>query len=208
MSRSRTAVLLAALALTLVGCAQNSAPASSSTASVAPAPRPSSSVPRATGSAAPAPGPTGGVPTTPIVGQCETAKLTGTLGPAEGGAAGHVGVTLVLTNTGTSTCSLQGWPGVSFVGDGNGTQLGAAAVFMRNMPHPVVELRPGGTAHALLVVAIAANYPTDACKPQPADGFRVYPPGSRTSLFVEDRTFTACAEPSAPLLQVGPLTAG
>ncbi len=208
MSRSRTAVLLAALVVSLAGCAQNSGPASSSTASVQPVPSPSSTVPRATGSAAPLPGPTGGVPTTPTLGQCETAKLTGTLGPAEGGAAGHVGVTLVLTNTGTNTCALQGWPGVSFVGNGNGTQLGAAAVFMRTAPHPVVELRPGATAHALLMVANAANYPTDACKPQPADGFRVYPPGSRTSLFIEDHSFTACTEESAPLLQVGPLTGG
>lgn len=208
MSRSRTAVLAAALIVSLAGCAQNSGPAPSPPAPVHLAPRPSSSATRATGSAAPVPGPTGGVSPMPTVEGCETAKLTGTLGPGQGGAAGHVGVTLVLTNTGMHACALQGWPGVSFVGNGNGTRLGAAAVFIRNAPPPAVELRPGGTAHALLVVGNAANYPTDACKPQPADGFRVYPPGSRTSLFIEDHSFTTCTEASAPLLQVGPLTAG
>jgi hypothetical protein len=144
----------------------------------------------------------------PVEGQCATSALTGSIAQGSGGAAGSVGVTLVLTNTGTSECALQGWPGVSFVGDGNGTQLGKPADFDRSTPHPTVTLAPGGTAQAALLITDALNYPSADCVPQQADGFRVYPPGSKESLFVKDATVAACTNPAAPtLLQVSALTA-
>lgn len=204
MSRSSVTVLVTiVVAFALAGCAQG--------AGSSPTPTTSSSSSRYTPppsqTAGPqTPAPTRGVPTTPVAGQCPTAELAGSIAPAEGGAAGHVGVTLVLTNNGTKQCSLQGWPGVSFVGNGNGTQLGAPAAFDRSTPHPTVVMQPGGTAHTLLLVGNAANYPAASCAPQKADGFRVYPPGSTTSLFVKDDQFTACTDSGAPLLQVGALT--
>ncbi|ANF31395.1 hypothetical protein A0130_06690 [Leifsonia xyli] len=189
-----TAGVALAVALAVAGCATpNSAPTTgSASASTTP-----SSSPRPTG--------TGTATATPIDGQCDTANLTGTIGKGGGGAAGSVEVTLVLTNNGSTQCSLQGWPGVSFVGDGNGTQLGKPADFDRSTPHPTVVLQPGGTAQAPLRITQALNYPEADCGPKPADGFRVYPPGSTESLFVKDADFTACTSDSIGLLQVGAL---
>lgn len=154
------------------------------------------------------PRPTGTSTAVPIEGQCDTGNLGGSIGQGGGGAAGSVEVTLVLTNNGSTECSLQGWPGVSFVGEGNGTQLGKAADFDRGTPHPTVVLQPGGTAAAPLKITQALNYDEATCKPKPADGFRVYPPGSTESLFVKDAGVTACTSDSVSLLTVGALVAG
>ena len=186
-----------AIALAVAGCATpNSAPTTgSASASTTPtsSPRPTS---------------TSTATATPIDGQCDTANLAGTIGQGGGGAAGSVEVTIVLTNNGSTECSLQGWPGVSFVGDGNGTQLGKPAEFDRSTPHPTVVLQPGGTAKAPLRITQALNYPEADCGTKPADGFRVYPPGSTASLFVKDANVTACTSDSISLLQVGALVAG
>lgn len=199
LARSVTTLALAvALGAALVGCStggsSTDSPSSSSSGSTSP---------DASGSDTPRP--TSTSTATPIDGQCDTAKLTGAIGKGGGGAAGSVEVTIVLTNTGTEKCSLQGWPGVSFVGDGNGTQLGAAAKLDRSTPHPTVVLQPGGTAQAPLKVTNAHNYSDADCQPKPADGFRVYPPGSTGSLFVKDADVTACASESITLLTVGAL---
>ncbi len=198
-ARARIAVTLtlaAALAVGVAGCAAGTGPSSS--------PTPSDS-PTDTGSSAPRP--TGTSTSRPIEGQCATSDLTGTIGQGGGGAAGSVEVTLVLTNNGSGQCSLQGWPGVSFVGNGNGTQLGNPADFDRSAPHATVVLQPGGTAQAPLKIVQAMNYPEADCKPQKADGFRVYPPGSTESLFVKDGNVTACTTTTVNLLTVGALAA-
>ena len=142
------------------------------------------------------------------VGQCDAASLSGSIGQGTGGAAGSVGVTIVLTNTGSSACTLQGWPGVSFVGDSNGTQLGAAAGLDHSAPHPTVQLAPGGKAQAPLRLTQALNYPQSDCQPVKADGFRVYPPGSTQAVFIADTAYTACTSQAIVLLTVGALTAG
>lgn len=194
-----SAGLALALALAVAGCATpNSAPTTGSASASASA----SSTPTTS------PRPTSTTTSVPVDGQCDTANLTGAIGKGGGGAAGSVEVTIVLTNNGTTECSLQGWPGVSFVGDGNGTQLGKAAEFDRSTPHPTVTLQPGGTAQAPLRITQALNYPEADCQPKPADGFRVYPPGSTESLFIKDADVTACASDSISLLQVGALVAG
>lgn len=191
-----TLALGAALAAGVAGCAAGGGPSASPT---------SSESPTDTGSATPRP--TGTSTSQPVEGQCATSDLTGTIGPGGGGAAGSVEVTLILTNNGASQCSLQGWPGVSFVGNGNGTQLGNPADFDRSSPHATVVLQPGGTAQSSLRIVQAGNYPEADCKPQKADGFRVYPPGSTESLFVKDDNVTACTTTTVTLLTVRALTA-
>jgi len=176
------------------------------TASNTDSPSASSSASASTTPASPRP--TATTTAVPIEGQCDTGNLSGTIGKGGGGAAGSVEVTLVLTNNGSTECSLQGWPGVSFVGDGNGTQLGQPATFDRSKPHPTVVLKPGGTAQAPLKIAQAHNYDDADCKPKAADGFRVYPPGSTESLFVKDAGVTACTSDSISLLTVGAFVAG
>jgi hypothetical protein len=140
-------------------------------------------------------------------GQCTTPDLAASITPGDG-AAGHAGVVLVLTNTGTDSCTVQGWPGLSLVGGGNGTQIGAAADFDKTSPHGTVTLAAGGTAHAVVEVAEAGNYDAGSCRPTPADGFRIYPPGEKRSLFAADTDFQGCANTSLTLLTVGALQPG
>ena len=109
---------------------------------------------------------------------------------------------LALRNTGSTTCTLQGWPGVSFVGGGSGEQIGAAARRDEASAHPTVTLAPGAVAVAPLQITQAEDYPAAKCEPVAADGFRVYPPGSTESLFVRDPGVTACRSTDAGLLSV------
>ncbi len=139
--------------------------------------------------------------------RCATADLDLTV-VGQDAAAGSRHVDLVLTNTGDDACWLQGWPGVSFVGGGDGKQVGAAATLDRSSVHDTVTLEPGGTAHAPLTVTVAQNYPAESCSPVQPDGFRVYPPGSTESLYVPDADLEACASPDITLLTVQALQPG
>src|SRR3954453_17548441 len=130
--------------------------------------------------------PTGNVAaagSTSTPGRCTTGNLSVHLGPA-GGAAGSTYEPLVFTNKGSATCTLNGYPGVSFVAPSSGKQVGAPA--SRNPQHPaaLVTLAPGATASALLQIANEANYPATTCKPTTVSGLRVSPPGATTALYV------------------------
>jgi hypothetical protein len=91
---------------------------------------------------------------------------------------------------------------VSFVGDTNGTQIGNAATLDRAAPHPTVTLASGQEAVAPLKVTNSENYPESTCDPTSPDGFRVYPPGSKDSLFVPYTAFAACRSEDVTELDV------
>lgn len=78
---------------------------------------------------------------------------------------------------------MAGHPGVSFVGKRNGTQLGAPAARTTTLT-PRVLLRSHQATTALLRITDAGNYDPEQCAPTTSDGFRVYPPDSRTAAFV------------------------
>lgn len=122
--------------------------------------------------------------------RCTTAELKGTLGPGEG-AAGSVMQTLILTNVGSRTCSLRGFPGVSYVGGDGGTQVGPSAA-MSGPRGADVRLGVGGSAGAPMKLVNVGNYDPEECKPVPVRGLRVYPPGDTASLFVA-REGTGCS---------------
>ncbi|OZB48153.1 MAG: hypothetical protein B7X40_07820 [Cellulomonas sp. 14-74-6] len=198
----------AALVIALAGCSGGTTPGpagSTGTTPGTPAGSGSSStaVPTtATGGTAPS------TPAAPVAsgtgsaaGGCTSAHLSASLVPG-GAAAGSTMPVLVLTNTGSDTCTLQGWPGVSFVGGGNGTQLGAAADRDDTGSHTLVTLAPGAAAHVPMRIANAQNYDAAACNPAPADGLRVYPPGQKDALFVSASGLTACRSDVQHLLSV------
>ncbi len=108
---------------------------------------------------------------------------------------------LTFRNTGSSTCFLDGHPGVSFVGGGDGRQIGTPAA--RTGSTRRVTLAAGQTTTAVLQVADAGNYDASTCAPTTSDGLRVYPPDSRASVFVAYKT-QACqgSTGSSPQLQV------
>lgn len=167
----------------------------SGTSSASPTPAPTVATPVA--------GHSSGVPAR--AGRCNTADLRGSL-LGRSGAAGSTQVDLQLQNTGNQACTLQGWPGVSFVTD-SGRQIGAAADFDRDSTHQTVTLQPDGHARAALTIVQALNFAKTACDPLSTTRLRVYPPGSTASLIVTGSTMTACSIPSKHLLTVQALRA-
>lgn len=123
------------------------------------------------------------------------------------GAAGSEIVPLVFTNTSASSCTLKGYPGVSFVGHGNGTQLGAAAVEDPSVAIVANTLASGDTVSAQLKITNAQNY-ANSCTLVPADGLRIYPPHSYKAVFVKAAGLSACSNAAITLLTVRPVVPG
>ncbi len=113
--------------------------------------------------------------------------------------------TLGLRNTGSTECTLRGFPGVSMVAGSSGTQIGASAqTAMESLSLPV-KLGSGESATFELSVAQAANYPPQACQPTAARGLRIYPPGSKQALFLPKAGLVGCANKDKVVLIVGPV---
>jgi hypothetical protein len=126
-------------------------------------------------------------------GSCQTKDLSLSLGPGEG-AAGSVYEPLRFTNKATTTCTLYGYPGVSFVTAGSGDQVGAAA--SRNPQHSAatVTLAPGATAESVVQVVNRHNYSPSQCKARDVSGFRVYPPDNKAAAYVRfEHASKACS---------------
>ena len=167
------------------------APAAGSTATAtAPAPQP--------GSSAPAPG--------AQPGPCGTAALRVTLGSREGAAAGHLYRTLDFTNISGASCTLYGYPGVSFVTAIGGSQIGAAAGRSPASKRLIV-LAPGKQAHALLDLLDVLNFPSSECAATSAHWIKVYPPNQFSATYVP-WTAMVCSKPKPVYLSVAPVRHG
>ena len=124
---------------------------------------------------------------------CRTSGLSVKLGGSNG-AAGSIYRPLIFTNTGTASCTLRGYPGVSFVAPKSGDQVGAAG--SRNAQHAVttVTLAAGGSASAVVQIVDEGNYPPSRCKASAVSGLRVYPPGNTDAAYVAfGSNSTACS---------------
>ena len=127
--------------------------------------------------------------------------VVGLRAPRGGGTAGSQYELLTFRNVSHATCTVDGHPGVSFVGLGNGTQLGSPAA--RTGPVRTVRLASGETGTALLQVVDAGNFDPAQCAPTTSDGLRVYPPDWRVSVFVRFRTEACQRDPgTGPQLSV------
>lgn len=133
--------------------------------------------------------------------QCSSAQLSYRY-RAGGAATSHRYGALVAQNTGDTACRTGGYGGVSYVGGGNGTQVGAAATRSPGRVRTVV-LQPGQRVVQALDLTVAGAYPAQVCGPVGVDGFRVYPPNSRTADFVAHRT-VGCANPEVQLIEAEP----
>jgi hypothetical protein len=133
---------------------------------------------------------------------CSNADLTASYHDGSG-AAGTIYGRIVLRNTSGHTCRTGGYGGVSLVGDGDGTQIGAPA--RRTDPAGVrtFVLRPGQRVSSRIGVTEALNYPRKRCHPAHVDGFRVYVPNATASQFVAHPT-TGCRSHRVKLLQQQP----
>ncbi|AMA00521.1 DUF4232 domain-containing protein [Corynebacterium glutamicum] len=140
------------------------------------------------------------VPSEVMPKQCTTSELNISTGTQQG-AAGSVLIDLNFTNAGSTDCTLHGFPGVSFVGMDNGTQIGAPAV-REGDAFPAVTLGPGENTIAALKISRAENYDSAACSLQPVDGLRVYPPGETASAYLPLEGFNGCDNDGLELLTI------
>jgi hypothetical protein len=120
-------------------------------------------------------------------GPCAASSLKLSVGHSNG-AAGSIYYPLEFTNVSQTTCTLYGYPGVSFVAAPHKGLIGKPAQRNSTFPKELVSLAPDATAHASLQVVVAQNYPPRECKAVIADWLQVYPPGSYVPLYVK---FTA-----------------
>ena len=118
--------------------------------------------------------------------------------------AGQYYSTLVFTNKSSSTCTMTGYPGVSYV-VANGVQSGNPAVRSGGTV-ATVTLKPGGTASAVLHDSNGiSGYTPQQCQLTPAQGLRIYPPNEKAALFLPWST-SHCAGLSIHPLSIGPVT--
>lgn len=195
-------------ALLLSACGQSAPAASGPASSVIPPSSPMSSAPSAASSApsssAASPAPSGGAAPAEKPpadnGLCKAGDVALSLGGGDAGAGSEYR-SLLIKNTSGTPCTIQGFPGVSYVGGDNGAQIGQAAERDGSKGAPV-KLAPGQTAAADLQFAQVRNFDPGICKPTPVKGLRVYLPQETASKFVP-LDGTGCAGTNIPGKQLG-----
>lgn len=133
---------------------------------------------------------------------CANSDLAASLVNLQGAAGSRIG-DLRLTNITRGYCWTRGYPGVSYVGFGNGTQIGRAATWDAGTV-ATITLAPRQHADAPIRLVNVQNYPASVCRPTPVDGLRVYVPGSTLAKFVPYRS-TGCRSISVTTIFVKPL---
>lgn len=138
---------------------------------------------------------------------CLASSLKGSLGTAQG-AAGTFYQDLVLTNTSATSCTLDGYPGVSFVTAQGGSQVGAPA--NRNPISPVtrVTLAPGGKANFLVALTDVGVFAASQCQPTTVNWLRIYPPGDFDSMYVQYPSRSTCALKTKVVMTVSAVRPG
>ena len=140
--------------------------------------------------------------------ECTTADLHVKLGPSNG-AAGTIYYNIDLTNATSASCFVQGYPGVSLVsaGDSSGSQIGADAKRDAVTPSNQIVLAAGQTAHAVLGVAEAGNFPPSTCHMVTAHWLKVFPPDQTAAAYIPFTTQT-CASTSVATMHITAISSG
>jgi hypothetical protein len=178
------AAVLACSAALVAACGTSAAPAASPAVTATP----TVSAGTASPADSPAPTPAGAAPA------CATSALKVTVGGPGGVAAGSSYYPVQFANVSAASCTLYGYPGVSFVTAQGGRQIGPAATRNPAMARQLVTVSPGQTVHAELQVVDAENYPAADCGLVTAHWLKVYPPNQTAPAYV---SFTAptCSKP-------------
>jgi len=161
---------------TIPGTSSESAPPSQTVPPTSATP-PATSAPGTAQAQQPAPNPAAGSST-----ECKVADLKLSFGGGDA-AAGTTYRSLVFTNKGARTCTIQGFPGVSYVAGDDGHQVGPAA-YRVGAKGSVITLKPGGTAFADIGFVQVRNFDAGVCKPTEVRGLRIYPPHEYNSMFL------------------------
>jgi Protein of unknown function (DUF4232) len=134
---------------------------------------------------------------------CTNADLTASYRHSDDGA-GHSYGWIVLRNTSGHACRTGGYGGVSYVGDGNGTQIGAPAVRTDAAHVASYVVTPGQRLRSPIDEVNALNFPKKRCRPAHVDGFRIYVPNATRSQYVV-HPHVGCRNPDVPLIFQKPL---
>jgi Protein of unknown function (DUF4232) len=110
------------------------------------------------------------------------------------------------TNTSSTSCTLYGYPGISFVTAPPYQQIGLAAKRTATTPVKLITLAPGATANSLLQIVAALNFPASTCGPVKAAYLRIFPPNQTVPVYLPN-TSDACTKP-AQILFVNAVAAG
>ena len=178
-SKALAGALLACCAVFASACSA-STPTSSSPPSSTPAATPVSSPSATPATSAPA--------TTPAVAgpaPCPTRYLGVKAGLSQG-TAGSIYQVIDFTNISNVSCTLYGYPGISFASTGSsGGQIGLAAKENPTPPRELVTLAPGANANALLRIVAAGNFPPATCGMVTAHWLVIYPPNQTTPVYLK-----------------------
>jgi len=96
------------------------------------------------------------------------------------GAAGTIYKHAVVTNTGSVSCTLTGYPAV-FMLDGGGTQVGSGAAANALYPVATITVAPGAKAHTVVAYPQQANFNPGVCS-SIGSTMKLYLPGVVTAL--------------------------
>jgi Protein of unknown function (DUF4232) len=194
---SRLPIGLAMVSMALVaGCSANT-PVAGPTVTVTTT---------STGSASASPSSAPATTTPAGPGPCQSSDLKVTLGSGNA-AAGTTFYQILFTNDSSTTCTLYGYPGVSFTGETYAVQVGPAATRNHAIQPSLVTLAPGAVGSAEISVVDAQNYPPGPCGLTTASGILVYPPNLTTSIGLPFNGYT-CVHPKDHVLTVDPVVAG
>jgi hypothetical protein len=141
-------------------------------------------------------------PATAATPACSNSDLTASYRHQDAGM-GHTYGWIVLRNTSGHACHTGGYGGISYVGDGNGTQIGAPAVRIDAQQVATYVLQPGQRLRSSIDEVTALNYPRRTCRPRHVDGFRVYVPNATLSQYVVHPT-TGCRNHRIKLIHQKP----
>jgi hypothetical protein len=131
------------------------------------------------------------------VAECTKVDLSATYKGGDA-AMSHVFGRIILHNVSDRACYVKGYGGLSYVGGGNGTQVGAPADRTpSNTPKTV--LQPGDKVRSAVSETSTAPYPKNVCQPTKVDGFRVYVPDETHAFFIAHPTM-GCANPKVHTL--------
>ncbi|MEU4669896.1 DUF4232 domain-containing protein [Amycolatopsis sp. NPDC023774] len=128
-------------------------------------------------------------------GLCKAGDVTLSFGQGDAGA-GSVYRPILIKNSSSKPCTIQGFPGVSYVAGDDGHQVGPAA-FRVGTKGDAIKLQPGQSAAADVQFTQVANFDPAVCKPTPVKGLRVYLPQETASKFLPDPG-TGCAGDKLP----------
>jgi hypothetical protein len=192
-----SAFVVIGVAVLLTACSSSSTPSTTTTTRGTPtttAPTTTTSAPTTTTSG-------------PKVTGCKTSSLAITFG-SPNGTAGAIHYGIIFHNFGSSTCTLYGYPGVSFLGAG-GSQIGAPAQREDNLTPATVTLTPGGNAYTSVAVTDPGIPPCSSSAT--ATQVRIYPPGETHAALVGDPAgVSVCSSPNTANYRsaiVAPVTA-